>query len=132
VDTRVTASVEARKADVADLRELFQQKLDGLKDLLLSELTANTKVIRRARQAVHRARHDEQNPGGRGAQVRRDLDECRLCRLEKAIVKSDVNAEKWRENANEWRAAMMDRRHGSSPAPKWTRSSRTFVPISSD
>lgn len=28
---------------------------------------------------------------------------------EKAIVKSDVNAEKWRENANEWRSAMMDR-----------------------
>jgi len=28
---------------------------------------------------------------------------------EKAIHKSDVNAEKWRENANEWRASMLDR-----------------------
>jgi hypothetical protein len=28
---------------------------------------------------------------------------------EKAITKADVNAEKWRENANEWRASMLDR-----------------------
>ena len=34
---------------------------------------------------------------------------------EKAIVKSDVNAEKWRENANEWRAAMMDREQKFAP-----------------
>jgi hypothetical protein len=28
---------------------------------------------------------------------------------EKAISKADVNAEKWRENANEWRSSMLDR-----------------------
>lgn len=28
---------------------------------------------------------------------------------EKAITKADANAEKWRENANEWRASMLDR-----------------------
>lgn len=28
---------------------------------------------------------------------------------EKAIEKSDINAEKWRANANEWRSAMTDR-----------------------
>ena len=28
---------------------------------------------------------------------------------EKAILKADANAEKWRENANEWRASMLDR-----------------------
>jgi hypothetical protein len=28
---------------------------------------------------------------------------------EKAIARADVNAEKWRQNANEWRASMLDR-----------------------
>ncbi len=28
---------------------------------------------------------------------------------EKAVAKSEINAEKWRDNANEWRGAMIDR-----------------------
>lgn len=34
---------------------------------------------------------------------------------EKAIGKAEINAEKWRENANEWRSAMMDREIKFSP-----------------
>ncbi len=32
-----------------------------------------------------------------------------LAAAEKAVTKAEVNAEKWRENANEWRGAMSDR-----------------------
>lgn len=37
------------------------------------------------------------------------LTDAAFAASEKAILKSDTNAEKWRESANEWRAAMMDR-----------------------
>ena len=44
-----------------------------------------------------------------------------LASAEKAVDRAEINAEKWRQNANEWRAAMTDRERN------FARKETTFI-----
>jgi len=114
-DAQIRASVDARQADTHDLAALVDQKLGGLKDLLLAELAANTKVMDERDKLYTERAVTNKTQVDAALKSAETLTNAAFAASEKAIVKSDVNSEKWRENANEWRAAMMDRESKFAP-----------------
>jgi len=115
VDTRVNATVQSREAAVLDVRQLFEQKLGGLKDLLLADMETLRATIDE-RDKLYTERDNTRRTAVETAVTAvKEQTKASFDASEKAIIKSDVNSEKWRENANEWRAAMMDRESKFAP-----------------
>lgn len=50
-----------------------------------------------------------------------------LAANDRAVEKAEANAEKWRENANEWRGAMSDRERNLMPRTESERMNKTLV-----
>lgn len=90
------------------LRELTAQ-LDDLKELLLAKHDGILKVMDE-RDKLYTDRAISSKTAVEAAlKAAETLTNASFAASEKAIGKADANAEKWRENANEWRAAMQDR-----------------------
>jgi len=79
------------------LRELAAQN-DYLKELFLTKMAALERIM-----------EERDNLYTERASSSKAAIDAAFAASEKAVGKSDINAEKWRENANEWRAAMQDR-----------------------
>lgn len=77
--------------DVVTLRELFERVMDERDRLYDTRFSASKTAVDAALAAQEKATN------------------AAFAASEKAILKADANAEKWRENANEWRASMLDR-----------------------
>ncbi len=90
------------------LREITAE-LDGLRELFKSKYEALAKIMdERDKLYTERAVSSKNNidVALKAAEI---LNNTIFAAGEKAIAKSDINSDKWRENANEWRGAMMDR-----------------------
>ena len=115
VDTRITATMEARKADVLDLAKLIDEKLAGLKEVLHADMATLRATIDERDKLYNERSTTGKTAVDAALKSAETAVNSAFAASEKAIVKSDVNAEKWRENANEWRAAMMDRESKFAP-----------------
>lgn len=83
---------------IAALKELLTCEIRGLRELIAKNDALYTERAASGKTAVDAA-----------LAAAKTLNDATFAASEKAIGKSDQNAEKWRENANEWRSAMMDR-----------------------
>jgi hypothetical protein len=109
VDTRMTSTIEAREREIRDLRELVNEKLGGLRQNLLADMATLRATIDERDKLYNERSATGKTAVDAALKSAETAVNSAFAASEKAIVKSDANAEKWRENANEWRAAMMDR-----------------------
>lgn len=90
------------------LRELTGQ-LDDLKELLLAKHQSIIQVMDERDKLYTDRANSSKTAVDAALKAAETLTNASFAASEKAIGKADANAEKWRENANEWRAAMQDR-----------------------
>ena len=85
------------------------ESIAALKELLLAKIAAVEDTVNR-NDTLYTERDVSRRTAVEAALKASQIGiEAAFAASEKATSKSDINAEKWRENANEWRAAMMDR-----------------------
>jgi len=96
--------------------------VDTLKDHLIALISETEKRLKEADRAAdlrNDQRFDAQQEAVKDAlTAQKEATAAALASSEKAVMVAEVNAEKWRASANEWRGAMNDRERTLMPRPE--------------